>query len=275
MNDDKQLSDEEIFLSEETQTPETPEAPVEETKAAQEEPIPEVSVEPEQEEPKAIEPKQEEAQSETNVPSWRLREEREAREAAAQALEVERKNAANLQAQMAQLQRQISEQQQKPAPDIFEDPTGWQDSLRQQQQEQQRQFAAQIQRVEALAVHGQSTVDEAWAAAVQAEVTQPHVAARIANSLNPFSEAVRWHKEQSVQKEIGEAGIDGFKGRIREELMSDPEFRKSVFEEMRKEAGVTVAETQPQTIPSLGKAPRTVTPEGAMPKTDEELFYSA
>lgn len=294
---DGTLSDEQIFMSkgdEETTTepiaepvaetpPETPaETPTETAETAPQSETPVQAVENPQEpvnEPVAAE----NAQPEAMVPSWRLREINEGKAAVEQQLLQSQQQHQQLQAQLQQVQAQLAKQQQQPpqpAPDVFADPEKWQQYQDGQFQSQgeiiqnlQAQLQNQARQSQAYAQYGFETVENAWKAAVAIEHTDPATANRIVNAPNPWAEAVKWQKEQDVQKTIGEGGIDGFRQKTREELMADPEFRKQVLEAARQEAGGAVVATPPTDVPSLSEAPRVATPENGDPLvSDAELF---
>ena len=283
MTDDVK-SEEELFMSSESldveQEPITePEQPVETVEVTPlVETEPEVTAEPEVVEPVA----EEQPETDAQVPSWRLREIREAKEAEiakqTEALTQERNKVAQFEAQVQQLQTQLNQHQQKPAPDMFEKPDEWQQHIQGDYQQQiqtfQQEQAKQMARLEAMTIHGADTVQTAMEAAIKAEASNPSLGARIAGSPNPYTEAVNWHKESQVHEQIGEGGIDAFRERTREELMKDPEFRKQVVESLRGEAG-GVGNTTTQTIPSLNNAPRVQVKDNGDPiMSDAELFNS-
>lgn len=286
-------SEEELFMSDENsevtqeqepatvleQPVETPEPSQEELKAESVD----VPIEPETALEANAKPTAEEPTSEAQVPSWRLRELREAKEAEiakqTAALEQERTRAAQAQAQLQQLQQQLNQQQQKPVPDIFENPDEWQSHYISQQQQQMEQFQKDQQekmaQLEAYTLHGVEQVNAAKEAAFKANQSNPAVSARILSASNPFSEMVNWHKEQQVYEQIGEGGIGAFRDRTRQELMKDPEFRKQVIAELKGEAGGVATPQTPTSIPSLNGAPRVSTPSNGDPiMSDAELFNS-
>lgn len=285
MTDDS-LSDEQIFMSkdsgeiieepviEETVDPvepvaETPqEAPVEaktEEVVAAVEPTPATPEEPPQ-------------TSEAMVPSWRLREINEAKAATEQQNAQLQRQQAELQAQLQQLQQ--AQQQPQQVPDMYEDPTGYQNYQNNQFQSRddqitQLQQALQQQSMQntSYARHGYDKVSTAWNAALEAEKSNPAIAARIANSQNPWDEAVKWHEETQIHQQIGEGGIDGFRQRTRDELMKDPEFRKQVLASLQEEAGGGTVATPSTDVPSLSNATRVSTPDNGDPLvSDAELF---
>ena len=291
----KELSEDELFLSGdepeeiETETPE-PQAelePVKDEDGDQPEPVKAENADTDQaSEGVEVEKSDGDVQAETEqkeeavVPSWRLREINEAKAAAEAQLIQEREAKTRLEAELSAIRRQTQQQQtQQPEqlPDIFENPDGFIEYQRQQMAEIQRQNALHTAKVEAYAIHGYETVEGAYKAALEIEHTNPGVAQRIMAAPNPWAEAVSWHKEVQTQKEIGEGGIDGFRERLKSEIMADPEFRKSVFEEMRSKAGVAPKKENVGVVPSLNEAPATAVTGTANERemSEEELFRSA
>lgn len=284
---DENLSDEELFMSngaeEVTETPTEEVETVAETKpedkaveevtetAKVEEVTPTDEVKPVEEEPEKVE-----AKDEGQVPSWRVREINEAKREAEAKLAQREQEYAQTQAQLNALQQQFNQQQQpQTPPDVFEDPQGFSSYQQQQFAQQARTFQMKTAELEAKVNYGAQEVDSAIKAALAVEHTNPQVSARIQSAQNPWAEAVQWHKEQQTQDAIGEGGIDGFRQREREALMADPEFRKSVFEQMRGEAGAT-PKPNIGSIPSLNGAPAaSVNTDGPGSQSDEELFLNS
>jgi hypothetical protein len=158
----------------------------------------------------------------------------------------------------------------KPAPDIFENPTGFIEHITQQFQSElnKRDTQLQNQRVEtsmALA-HGfhKDTFEKAWAAVNALDVNDPDARStvqRIYASPNPGEALVKWHRRNEVLSFVGDDPV-AYRERIRKEereaMEKDPEFRKRVIAELRGEAS-TGDNGQPRTITrlpgSLARAP--------------------
>lgn len=283
----EKLSDEDIFMSKETD--EVVETPTEEVTAEVETPTepekpeePEVEVKAEAPPEEPQEPEKEEPQAEATVPSWRLREVNEAKALAERQAQEALQNQKRFEAELNQLRQKLAQQEQQPqtVPDMYSDPDGYANYYQQQLQvrdqsvnELQQTLRATTARLEAIAIHGNDAVQQAWSAAEEANKSDPTIELRLTNSPNPWAEAIKWHKEVETQKAIGEGGIEGFEKSIREKLASDPEFKKQIFEEMRGEANGKVAEPKPDVPPSLNDAPRVQTPENGDPLlSDAELF---
>ncbi|WP_445215470.1 hypothetical protein ACKWRH_23610 [Bradyrhizobium sp. Pa8] len=193
------------------------------------------------------------------IPSGRLREESEARRRA----ERERDD---LRAQMAMLARQQPPQQgqqQTPKIDLFENPSGFvQQELRPYLEQISSDFQMQREAMSldfALQRHGNEKVGAARQALEHGMArNDPNAWAtynRAMGSHDPYGVIVRWHNDGETLRSIG-GDLDGYKKRVLEEALSDPDYRKRVIEAAKGQAmatGNSVA--RPVTVassPSLG-----------------------
>ncbi|MEY9239171.1 hypothetical protein ABIF68_006790 [Bradyrhizobium japonicum] len=213
--------------------------------------------------PPAGEPPKPDARTEPKldetIPSGRLREESEARRRA----ERERDD---LRAQMAMLARQPPQQQRSNEPqkiDLFENPSGFvQQELRPYLEQISNDFQMQREAMSldfALQRHGNERVGAARQALEQGMArNDPNAWAtynRAMGSHDPYGVIVRWHNDGETLRSIG-GDLDGYKKRILEEALSDPDYRRRVIEAAKGQAqanGNSVA--RPVTVassPSLG-----------------------
>lgn len=195
------------------------------------------------------------------VPSGRLRE----TTARARAAETE---AATLREQMAELrgrldqftrtQPQNQQQAKQPeVPDMFSDPEGWQNHIKGQLAAEFETKRVDASLADAAEAHG-AKFTEAYnnlQALGRAEMSQnggrsPTVA-RIWNAPNPGKALLSWHQQQAALKEIG-GDLNGYKDKLKDELLNDPEFVASVIQHARGEA--TNGRRANRTIPSLNGA---------------------
>lgn len=278
MADEAMLSDEEIFMSD--TTPETPASEVKEEAKAEPKPeAPEIeATEAAKAEPEA---KEDDGKPDGLVPSWRLREKAEEARAAQRELQEVQAARAQAEARFMALQEQIAamqaQQQRQPAPDRYQDPEAYE----QYRDAQQAQFFQQVKvrqdKTEAYAIYGYDVVEKAMQAALEASNANPVLDRQIAQSPNPFKAAVEWHKQHQVLSQIGDGGIDGYKAKVREELMRDPEIRKQILAEMRSQASAPPPQNSPmQKMPSINGASSAGFDRPGLdrPMTDEEIFYS-
>jgi len=205
------------------------------------------------------------------VPVWRLNEVSQSkREAAARAEAAERR------AMEAERRIQEFEAQRKPAepvqaPDMYQDPEGWQQYVIQQaEQRAQAQADAIVTRklverdlMRAKEQHGE-VFDKAYAALEEQIGRGDHSARmRVLNSASPGEELVKWYKSNEFLREVGDP--DTWR-KQQEEAM-----RAKILEEIGK------APDRPKTKipPSLSRATAANSPgEDSPPLSDRELHAS-
>lgn len=190
-----------------------------------------------------------------HVPSWRLREEREAREAAerrAQEREV------HWQRQIAELQARLPKAEPQPAPDVFDNPDAFlQHGVRQAVDPVKQELAKLTEfysQRDAVREHGAEAVKSAFHALDQAAVAgDPEakaVVARVKQSMDPFGDMVAWHKKQTVISQVGNDPNAWFEKQL-EDRLKDQAFQGQVLERIRGSAGAS---------PTNGAAPKVQLP---------------
>lgn len=192
------------------------------------------------------------------VPSWRLREVREAREAAERRAEQEAQQRYALQQQLQQMQRQM-ETLQKPKQEpvnFYDNPDGALDQRLQPVEERMSQFESRMRynmsRVMAIATHGAGLVAETEQAVEKATRENhpdvPMLVAQLRASDDPVGVAVQWHKRSKLLTETG-GDLSSYRQKILDEAMKDPAYQAKVLEAARGQA------TQQQTRPSVQLPP--------------------
>lgn len=204
---------------------------------------------PAQEQPQAVtEQPKADAKPETEVPSWRLRELREARDSEAKLRQDAEARASQFEAQLRQLMAN-QHQQQTPAPDIFQNPEQW-------QQHNAQQFKADVDRVRfdmsedaARDKYGDEKVNAAlkWAGNLN-----PAERAQLNSARSPYRELVRIYDERQTLSQIG-GDLTAYHAKYEEQLLSNPAFMQKVADKLR---GQAPANQRPPTQlpPSLNKA---------------------
>lgn len=270
--------------------PEKPEEEKPETKAGPEE-EPDEPDEGESEEPKdkaeadGDKPKR----ADYRVPSWRLREANEAKEAERIAREAAETRLRDREAEiererreLAEARRQVTQPRREPepskAPDPIENPEGYRAFVRAEVARERR-----IERInetfEDAREDNPDAFDKAWDAIQQAD---PSVIEKVKTASNPGRALMRWHKEQIALREIG-TDVDGFRKRTREEALEaalkDPDFRKRALDAWNTEArkpgnGHDRPDSEVRLPPSLNRATGSRSNERAdtEPMSDQELF---
>lgn len=206
------------------------------------------------------------------------------------ALQAERGKVKRYTEQVAEFQRQMAEQRQMierlsqqlaPKPpeqpqqptDYWDDPQGWtQQQLVQaltpivQSMGGQREQLSQIQ---AVAQHGEETVNKAYEAMAELSRTNPEKVrddyARIMQSPHPYGALVEWHRKQQVLAEVG-TDPQAYKEKLKAELLA----------ELQKQAPAPGAQNSPSAMPSNFATTRNVGtrsgPNWAGPSPIDDIF---
>jgi hypothetical protein len=233
--------------------------------------------------PTPVEQPQQETEQPTHrdaIPPWRLREEAEARRAAearAQQFEQEARQ------MRAYLEQQARQQQQQPAPDIFENPQAFVErGVRQAVDPVQntvKQITEHYSKVMADQRFGEQTVATAYDAmgrALRDNDPDAHSAyQRMMASLDPYGEMVKWHKRSSVIQTIGDDPNAWFEKQL-EERAKDPTFQAKLLERIR---GNVSSPGRPASItqlpPSLNRVASSAPADGEEDMSDGALLKAA
>lgn len=236
----------------------------------------------------ALQPAAQQQQTDTaaQVPSWRLREVNEEREAAVRrAIDAEAR-AQSVERQIAELRRQS---EPKPEPiDVYADPLGafkqQLSPIEQQLQTTNANTNLKMSRLEAMIVHGAEAVTEAEKAVGEAmKAGHPGMAALAAemrNSEHPVGVALNWHQREKLLKETG-GDLSSYKNKTLEDALNDPAFLAKAMERARAQAsGQAQPNGKPNTTvqlpPSLNRAPSAASPhEEIGTLADRDLYAFA
>jgi hypothetical protein len=216
-----------------------------------------------------VKPEPKPAETEAQIPSWRLREIREERD--------------QLRAMLTQLQAQPKPTTQPQAkPDLFEKPDEF---VRQGAQELVDPVKAEISalreeysRMHAIDKHGEEKVGQAYAALDQAaKAGDPEAVAivgRVKQSMTPFQEIMRWHEKQSVFSQIGNDPEAWFQKQL-ETKIADEKFKGELLAKLQPQS-----REKPKPVfnvpPSLSRtASATAAFEESGDLSDESLFAHA
>jgi len=197
-------------------------------------------------EPPAPPPPPEEA----TIPSWRLREEADARRIAEN---TARQLAERLAAVEANLRRE-----EKP-PDFFENPDLAAQALLlrtlQPFAEETRKQMLYMGRMVANQVHGQDKVSEAEQAFIKAkndESLDPADYEKVVQSPNRYDEVVKWHRRQATLAAVGDDPAAWFDKQL-EARMADPAFQAKLMEQVRTGTATRSSSTEVRLPPPLSK----------------------
>ena len=231
-------------------------------------------------EPEAAATPEPQGKDEAHVPSWRLREEREAREAADRRFNEAQ---AQWQRQFQELQSRLPKQEPKPAPDVFENPNEFLQHGVQQAIDPLRSeingIREQFSRMYAVDKFGEEKVSAAYSALDQAaKAGDPDAVAvctRVRSSMTPFQDIMKWHDRQTVISQVGSDPNAWFDKEL-ERRMADPQFASAQLQKIQ--AGVR-QQPSGNTIklpPSIGKVPSSQSAsDDAGDMSDGSLFAHA
>lgn len=177
------------------------------------------------------------------VPSWRLREEADARRAAEERAQAyERK--------LQEYEAHLARQQPQKVPDWFENPDAamqealvrWMGPIVQDQRAQ----AIHNSRMIAGLVHGKENVDEAEAAFMKAHASgtlDKMDYERVVQSPNRYDAVVNWHRRETVVSSVGNDPNEWFVKTLDQHL-ADPRFQAAVMERIRGSAATRPGTTR-------------------------------
>lgn len=215
------------------------------SKTEVEQPVAEAPVE----QPRAEPPK---AETDGTIPSWRLKEEMDARR------ERDRENA-ELRRYIATIEARLPKPEAAKVPDIFESPDGFVrhhiDPVRQELNQRVGQVQEGFSRLYATDKYGEEAVTKAYSEMerlVAAHGPNHPDYIRVMRSSHPYGELVKWHRDIETHRKIG-GDLDGFLKKRDEELLSDPAFMAKVAEKLRTANGKGTAAPVVQLPPSLGR----------------------
>ncbi len=204
---------------------------------------PQAGAAPTQQQPDAVTEAKDEG---GNVPSWRLREIREERDAHARRVQEIEQQASTYQQQMAAMQRQLAEfQRPKQEPvDFYVDP---QAAFKQQLSPYEERIAGleaelrmSTSRAMAVAEHGVKAVQEAEKAVDDAvarnDPSLQTLTAQLRVSRDPVGTALRWHSNNQLLRETG-GNISAYRDKILADAMKDPAYQAKVIEAARGQPG--------------------------------------
>lgn len=194
------------------------------------------------------------------VPSWRLREIREQREAAEQRAQRLEREFTDSQARMRQLEahiRQLTEKPKEP-PDFYADPAAFVDDrlnpARQELGKELGQMKEGFSKLIAVDKFGEEAVMAAYNELEQQMRTGSgqYDYARIMRSPHPYGELVKWHKQHVAKQTVGDDPSAWFEKQL-EERLKDPTYQGKVLERIRGTTSTNGSSPKVQLPPSLNK----------------------
>lgn len=231
----------------------------------------------------------EQSAEEAHVPSWRMRELREERDAAVRrSQEIE----AHFQRQIAELRTRLPQQEPPPIPSVFEDEQGFlqhgvkraidpiqakiadlEHKSRERDEYLSRQFATQTYGPEKVS-SAEQWIRDGYARGDQDVLS---VYQRAFSTFDPIGEIVRAHQQRSVYQQIGSDPNAWFEKQL-EERMKDPAFAGAVLGRIQQGAGGQASGSSKPNVrlpPSLSRIAAAAPPQGQEGDvSDADLFES-
>jgi hypothetical protein len=200
--------------------------------------------------PEAADPKDQKQEEVGQIPSWRLKEEADARRAAESERDKFKSDLSAMQQRMAALEK--PQQQKQEVIDPLLDPEGFRKSM-------QDSFNSELQKITLnnnLAIahvrHG-DTFEKAYSALLsEGERGNRQLVNQLVTSQNPGEAIVRWHKNQETLREVGNDPAT-YKSKVLEDALKDPAFLTKALEAARASAGQSQAPGAVQLPPSLSR----------------------
>lgn len=131
------------------------------------------------------------------------------------ALQAEREEKRGLKSRLEQIERYLSQQNQKPAPSLQDDPQGYMEAFAAQMAARDANLAAEMSERFARTTHGDDLVNEAFEAAEAAGNLD-----QFKGKKDAWGDLVKWHKSQKAMKEIGDDPA-AYRERLRKELLAE------------------------------------------------------
>lgn len=192
---------------------------------------------------------QQQSAPKNSVPSYRLKEESDAKREALSRAEAAEKRAEELSRTVEGLQKQFfSFQQQSSRPqtepqkvNLFENPEQWeqhqQQSVQSLLQQQSLQFSEQLARIK-FGDEIYDAADKAAQAIMMSGQIDPNLVA-VGRSSNPGVALVDWYKRKQTLDRLGGMDVDKFLEQEIEKRAADPQFQNKILERARAQANPT------------------------------------
>lgn len=216
-----------------------------------------------------------ETREDARVPSWRLAEESQRRRDAETSLQELRNEFRNVQMQMMQMRQPQQPMEAQEPPDIFADPQGFVQQL--QQGFHQQRMTDRLENSLRFAHYShKEKFDEAYNAFTDYVSRSRDQATyqRVMASSDPGEALVQWHKDQSLQRELGGTDLNSFMEKRKEEWLKDPAVQAKVIEAFKatQQAG---APSNIISTPSLSRAPAAASAHEAGGSSAQDIWNYA
>lgn len=277
-----EINDQELFESAVSDAPvEITEAPAEVVQAndgpARDEQGRFAAREPEQQAAPAVPPVAEPVKDEAHVPSWRLREVNEAKEAAERRAQEAADRAAQFERQLAEFQKQQAKPQE-PVDPWSDLPGHIQQTLSpydQRIQQLQSDTMFKMSRLSAMVEHGKEPVLE-MEKYIQSKQGDPQLrllAVQMQNSDDPVGVAMQWYQRDKLLSETG-GDLSSYKNKLLEDALKDPAFLAKAVEMVRSQGSQPKTNSIVQLPPSINRATSAASPHEDVGDLSDRSLYA-
>jgi hypothetical protein len=192
---------------------------------------------------------------EHRIPSWRLKEEADAKREAMHRAEAAERAAQQFQSQLAQLQQQLQALQQPQEPiDIFAQPEAYQQRVEQMMEQRLKAMEGNFSLRLAHGKHG-DLFTEAWKEmASRTQAGDDSMRQQVIASSDPGETLVQLYQREKVMKEVG-PDPTAYINQKMEDALNDEAFLAKAYEKFKAKAGGQSAQTKNkiELPPSLNK----------------------
>jgi hypothetical protein len=172
-----------------------------------------------------------------HIPSWRLKEEAEAKRDALRRAETAEREREAIRQQYYQMQQQLQAMQQPKEPiDIFAQPEQYQQHIEQSVAERLRAMEGNFSLRLASYKHG-DTFQQAWGEMLaRSQSGDDSLRQQVLQSPDPGETLVQLYQRESVLKEVGTDPV-AYKSKVLEDALKDPQFLAKALQAAKVTAG--------------------------------------
>lgn len=215
------------------------------------------------------------------VPVRAVQEERQKRQEAEASAEALRRELAELRGTVQALQSQqkpVQQQEEKPAPTLWDDPDNYLQSQINPVQQQMMEMKEFMSENLAVQSYGEEAVNAAKQAIEQVARTPEgqQVIAKMMQSRHPFGDLVKWHKQHEAMRLVGDDPNAWLEAEM-EKRLADPAYQAKVLERIRGTAASNTTRSAPAVSlpPSLSGLPAGGNAAAEADMSDAALFTNA
>ena len=190
------------------------------------------------------------------VPSWRLRELREQREAEANRARSLEAELADMRRRHAAMEQQVRQQRQEPVqvPDLIADPAAYHAHVEQTFNERLRNMEANFSFRIAHSANGEM-FEQAYGDMIsRAERGDPSIVRMVMQSPDPGTAMINWYRREQTLQKVGNDPDAWFQRQL-DERLKDPKFAGGIVDKIRNGSQPAPGGQQPSGVPTEFQIP--------------------